>query len=335
MKINKKIIVSTLALAMGAALAGSVSGTVAWFQYSTRAQLAYIGSTAHCSENLQMKVKNTWGSEFDSSAFATAAGLTGTNLQPITSGGMEADGEFAASSLKANPVYQHFAIGDWLTAGAANYVQFTLNFRILDVDGEDDPTYLGGNLYLTNLEIVSLDDNNALDNSDLYKAIRVQIATEDNNFLFASDKDSTDTEIETDTFGSLDLNNDGELDKTEGYEWTSGRTVGVYGTADSTQTSYNVAADGVLADDSDLNAIDAGDHGLIGEIEADAENGGLEVTVTIWIEGWQKLEKIEEDNYDDKQSAESSAVWSADDYVGANFGVGMRFATDLHSVNHQ
>ena len=56
MKINnKKIIVSTLALAMGAALAGSISGSVAWYQYSTRASAQIAGSAAGTARNLYVK----------------------------------------------------------------------------------------------------------------------------------------------------------------------------------------------------------------------------------------------------------------------------------------
>ena len=52
----KKIAVSTMALAMGAALAGSISGTVAWYQYSTRSVVSYSGASAHCTENLQVRL---------------------------------------------------------------------------------------------------------------------------------------------------------------------------------------------------------------------------------------------------------------------------------------
>ena len=38
-----KVIVPTLAIAIGAAIAGSISGTVAWYQYSTRVNVAYLG----------------------------------------------------------------------------------------------------------------------------------------------------------------------------------------------------------------------------------------------------------------------------------------------------
>ena len=71
---NKKIIVSTLALAMGAALAGSISGSVAWYQYSTRATARMAATSAGTSRNLQIATsqlaKNAagWGWNLDNDA---------------------------------------------------------------------------------------------------------------------------------------------------------------------------------------------------------------------------------------------------------------------------
>ena len=111
---NKKIIVSTLALAMGAALAGSVSGTVAWFQYSTRAQAAYIGATAHCSEALEVKAvgkeSSTWGTDLKAKDVVAKDGY-GTTLEPITTGQLaenvaltKNEGEGAIEKFYKNPI---------------------------------------------------------------------------------------------------------------------------------------------------------------------------------------------------------------------------------------
>ena len=44
MKTNKKnIIIPALMMAVGLGLVGSISGTVAWYQYSTRVNVAYLG----------------------------------------------------------------------------------------------------------------------------------------------------------------------------------------------------------------------------------------------------------------------------------------------------
>jgi len=61
MKTNgKKAIIATMAIAMAAGIAGSISGTVAWFQYNTRVTSEFTGTTAKCTEFLQVRtVKQT------------------------------------------------------------------------------------------------------------------------------------------------------------------------------------------------------------------------------------------------------------------------------------
>lgn len=351
---NKKVIVSTLALAMGAALAGSVSGTVAWFQYSTRAQAAFIGTTAHCSEALEIQATEVggaptdanWKTELESSDIATACGETGTNLSPITTGALAKDaalptsGDPATLTMYANPIYQHFALNEWEKATSINYAQFDLHFRVKDVDGADTVTYLAKNLYLTDLSIVSLKDKDPSGyeedtESDLYKAIRVHLACGTSYKLFANDG-STNAEVTTSVSEKLDLNNDGKLDTSVGYsEWETVEET-AYGTTGN-QVAYNVGGTNVFAVDTDPANITA-NQGLLGETTTSGDM--LKVTVTMWIEGWQKFEKPEAGNYDEDPNADGdasdkqdSAVWSASDYIGKKFGVGLRFAVPAHAAS--
>ena len=340
MKMNKKIIVSTLALAMGAALAGSVSGTVAWFQYSTRAQASFIGTSAHCSEALEIQavakdgqaVEANWKTELKYSDVATAYGATSAKLVPITSGAIDEDDDLP-SEFYANPIFQHFDLDDWDKAVAANYAQFDLLFRVKDINGASSASYLAKNVYLTNLDIVSLKDGTSGGyvedgNSDLYKAIRVHLAG-DTNLLFAND--GTDAEkVTTSVSSELDLNNDGELDAPFAYDWETAQVAQAYGDAGN-QVAYNVGGFD-FTDDSDptIPTAKEGD-GLIG---ATTTSNILRVTVTIWIEGWQELghplavPSGVTDNADDDQ------VWDPATYIGKNFGVGFRFAVPAHnSVN--
>ena len=312
MKMNKKIIVSTLALAMGAALAGSVSGTVAWFQYSTRAQAAYIGTSAHCSESLQVSVDggSTWKTEL--SATDVAGNLvsgSATSITPITTGAQAKDAALSGT-FYANPIYQVPAYENWQTATIANYVQFSLKFRVLDVN-TNLTTQLAKDVFLTNLTIID-----ATDGADLSDAVRVHFAST-NNMLFAK------TATSTNVFGPLDLNNDGAYDKSVGYDWDE-RSELVYGTADAVQTSYAANDTDVVATDS--NAVLSGGKKLGTTV---ASGTDLTVTVTIWLEGWQKLDNIPEGNKDASES--ESAIWDSTYYVAKQFKVGMRFAVPLHS----
>ena len=338
MKINKtKIIVPTLALAMGAALAGSVSGTVAWFQYATRAQASYIGATAHCSELLEVTATKsgvaiaenaTWKNELTSTDIQGVAYDTtnhiGDDIVPITAGGIDSDDALPEKFYK-NPLYQEVDMAKWGTASAANYVQFDLHFHVKDVDGQNTVTYLSKKLYLTDLSIVSLTSANADNsaNNDIYKAIRVHIAVGTSYTLFANGVTSTTTA------GALDLNADGNNDKAASYEWnvpesnpdlSYGSKLNGEAVASTTQSSINAAGSGVLANDADPYNIVAGSNGELGTITNAAD--GLTAKVTIWLEGWQEL-----------GSSNASAMWDPATYIGQKFGVGFRFACDAH-VKH-
>lgn len=335
-----KIIVPALALAMGAALAGSVSGTVAWFQYSTRAQAAFIGTTAHCSEALEIQATavdadadpDAWGTELTASEVATACGLTGTDIAPVTSGEMEADGELDTDTFKSNPIYQHFEYDEWIAADTTNFYQFELKFRVKDIDGKDDATYLSKDLYLIDLDIVSLDENGDLDDSsDLYKAVRVHINCGNNNLLFANDTEDDNETISTAVGAYMDLNNDGNIDTTEGYEWNTSKAITPYGgDLDDVQVAYNANAYEFADDATDPSNIDGDALGTIGA----NEEGGLTVKVTMWIEGWQELSENPDDNAALPANQENAVkLWDPETYIGARFGVGFRFACDAH-VDH-
>ena len=333
---NKKtIIVPVLSIAMGAALAGSISGTVAWFQYSTRAQAAFIGTSALCSEMLEIKslgpTATAFKSELTSSEVKNVSGY-GTDLQPISSGAYTLDAALAPAGFYKNPIYQFEDSSTWGAATNANFVQLQFQIRVRDVNSGDAAYLANHNLYLTDLSIVSLNaGGTGVDESnDLYKAIRVHVAAGDYHKTFAADGVGTNATIVTDTHGQLDLNNDGNLDTTARYEWGAAGTVINYGGTEATQTVNNASKSGMFASDTDPSAIatNAGTAGLIGAIPAN-ENG-LTVTVTMWIEGWTKLATGVSGNAQNS----NTAVWDPATYLGKKFGVGFRFATELHSAHN-
>ena len=350
---KQKIIVSTLALAMGAALAGSVSGTVAWFQYSTRAQAAYIGTTAHCSEALEIQavkvggtaVEANWKTELKATDVASALTIDdnsayATNLTPITSGSMDAN-DALPTDFYSNPIYQHFALSEWEKATVANYARFELHFRVKDVNGASATSYLAKNVYLTDLSIVSLgtagtsdvnaDTDNNNDN-DLYKAVRVHISCGSTNLLFANDGTSGTT-VETVTSSTLDLNNDGQLDKEAAYDWETAGSAVAYGTTSSAptggykQVANNIGGFDFTDDDNPTIPDTAVGDGLLG---ATTDSAVLKATVTIWFEGWQGLSDEADLPSNVANSANDAQVWEPSTYIGQKFGVGFRFAVPAH-----
>lgn len=89
MKLNKKIIIPAFTLLVGTTLAGSVASTVAWYQYSTRANVSYIGTSAGTIGNLQIRLKGgEWGTRLsiqDVNDYFSAHSIEQA-IEPVTPG---------------------------------------------------------------------------------------------------------------------------------------------------------------------------------------------------------------------------------------------------------
>ena len=325
MKLNsKKIITSAMLTLIGASMVGSVAGTVAWYQYSTRASAAYVGTSAKCSEMLQVVVgtateaasaaESDWKTNLSVSNITTyiagQSGQTATTaaqVTPVTAGNQKKNA--ALNTLKAHPVYTYTAYSAWQNAAATDYVTFPLTFRVKDVDGASTTTKLAQdmNLYLQDL-LIQADGSNPSGKSDISAAIRVHFATTETtpNYMLLSNEGVT-----IDTCGALDLNgdtvDDALSDRGTAYSFET-TTALTYGDANSKEEAYDI--DDVKADDT--NGVLTGGT-AVGTI---ASGSTLTVNVTIWLEGWQKL----------GASGSQSALWDATKYVGALFDVGMTFA---------
>lgn len=318
MKTRKtKLAAIMLSSARGLAFIGSIGGTIAWYQYSTLATAAVSGSSAKCTENLQVAVGTGEGLTFKSSLTtndisnylkttrAEADKETVTVLKPVTAGNQERNATLNA--LKSNPVYQHGPYADWEDAVNTDYVTFPLTFRVLDIDGNSGNS---GNTLLNRdsklglsditIEGKDVDGNNAEGKTDISSAIRVHFSSKDGtadvNRLVSKDGG------ETVTHGSLDLNGDGNNDTMAKYEWDNSSTAIDYGSADSKETSYSAAE---MSTKDGINY-----KNYIGVIPA---NQTLTVNVTIFREGWQVLE------------GSTTAIWDATKVIGANYRVGRSF----------
>ena len=319
MKMNK-IIIPAAAVAMGIALVGSVSSTLAWYQYSTKAQAAYIGTSVGQSENLEIQRKDgKWVSNLQSSEVEKLAGadVKAKNLIPVSPGIAAADGNLDKDDALPAVANFHNSIetgvagyGDQRPDVDTNVVQFTLNIHYKKTDS--GVAFQAKKLKLIDLTIME-NASAASTKGDLYKAIRVHISAGSNNRLYANNGVNTDETITTETFGKLDTGNNGDYDKVEGYEWEN-KDYAIYGIKDSEQVAYNTS----YADNLDWEV------GTLPAAEA-----GLAVKVTIWIEGWQKLKGIPVDNKDyGVGETSSSAMWDPQTYVNKQFNVGMRFQAE-------
>ena len=315
---NKKLIVGALGLLAGAGLVGSLSGSVAWYQYSTRATMSYMGTSVHCTEALQISLDGTnWYSDLTSAQIIAAAGThTGMKLQPITEGAARAkDLATAPASFKGNPIYQYFDYANWIAADNAAYLQYNVYLRVKDINGAAVGSFLEKDVYLADLTVAANAKNasgyaNAgVTGDDFAKGLRFHITDGTTGNLITT----FGSDITTKLGGYLDLNDDTQNDKSLGYEWQATK----YGNDALEQVAGRITDFDV--DDSVADFSITGKTAL-GQTNEHGDTDALKFTVTIWLEGWAELGAI------------PATIWDVADYIH-DFQIGMRFAVKPH-VDH-
>ena len=169
----KKVIIPSFALLIGASLTATISSTLAWFQYATRAQVAYVGAMTHCSKLLKISVDNGahWGNTYYQNEMNNY--IQGNHLLPITTGpqaknaGLTYYVKDLGNNQSKNCVQfysqPNFGFGGdyshWFTASEDNYAQFTILVKVNDMDGVTNPT-LVNDVYITKM-IIQDDSSNA------------------------------------------------------------------------------------------------------------------------------------------------------------------------------
>ncbi len=196
----------------------------------------------------------------------------------------------------SNPTYQYFDVEDWDGALPSHYLQYILTLKMkedVDVDQE---------VYLEDLSFLNTDDS-------LCKMMRFHFSSE---YILDEKKESTNTLVSlsgtsTDCYGYLDLNNDGQLDKEKyTYDFDSeDKDPVLYGKKDYVETSYSVEEVKPLS----VNGVyEAGTGHALGVIPS---GGTLKLTVTTWLEGWEK-------------DGTDNTIWD-ETIKGMNYEVGMTF----------
>lgn len=317
---KNRLIVPALTLLAGLTLAGSISGTIAWYQYSTRANGAYLGMSGGTTGNLQLRLDGgEWLTRLTKNDIASylAANNLGQKVQPITSGEMDKDDALPADFYR-NPIAGKGEYSKWQKADESNYVSLPLEFRFVERNGSGENN-VAKDVYLSDLYIAA-DDANGTAKKDLSDAIRFHVASDDGvnqiNRLISKNGGSIAVN------GKLDLDGDGELDQAytgNKYGFGDGNQLVdvVYG--EGNQVAYAAKVeDGLLVktneDDLDLDELELnGASKSIGKTLASSSEY-LKVNITIWVEGWQEFA--------------NSPIWDAD-YIDSQFDIGFEFATDI------
>ena len=226
-----RIVIPTLSICLGAAIVGSISGTVAWYQYSTRVSTAYLGTTAGTSGNLKLRIKGT-DSDFVNNLTKDdiATYLGEKNIVPITAGNINEEdalnkigGNGTDKDLPKfymNPVRSYseqvpYSSPAWLQAEKSMYVSIPLELCFVEMDGiktnDVDKAYAEKDVYLSDL-LIQEDYKNNADPEDLKKdlssAIRVHIS---------SYRDDDESEGHAESAVNKLISRDGGTILTEGY----------------------------------------------------------------------------------------------------------------------
>ena len=251
----KKLIPAGIGLITFAAFVGSISGSLAWWAYSTRASVSYQGTSVTTSEQLQIGLKldatsdnidtvisslTTLGLVEDTELantnyryiFANAgSGLTATVIKTyLEKEGLYATDELAPVTTRTYTegsdlhLYESLIQGDALnntTADKSKYVHIPFVFRIIKLNAvSTDDKYAGGRkIYLSKAIAEASNDNPS---SKIQNAIRVHFnnGTASEQFILnAGDTTTTDaSQMYTNVAGCLDLDGDGYYDNNGGTE---------------------------------------------------------------------------------------------------------------------
>ena len=334
MKFNKKITVVSLSTVLGLGLVGSITGAVAWYQYSTRTTSSIIGTSTGNGGTLQIKANGgSWKRDLITSDVSVTEGNTKfAGFQPVTFGETAKNAALPANAYK-QPVRSEADMTKWAAAAAGNdknadYLQYTINLQALQLNGNANERVEKA-VYITDFVIQDHDTSDALDISD---AVRIHLAVTDSkgSRYFLISKNNLGTGMAT--HGNLDLDGDGELDKADRYEFEAATSLIDYGFLSgdhsNVQTAYYLDdgvedshASNIVATKTNGN-IDANqDDKIIGYTPAD-NNSECTIVVTIWNEGWQKFAG---------DTANSDAMWDPAKRNNAQFDVGFTFDIGDHA----
>ena len=269
MKFNKtKFVVTALTACSVAALAGSISSTIAWYQYSTRVSAVYLGASAGSKGNLRIRIKgtNNWTNDLTYLDVADYLRLhnKGQLVTPITSGPMNADDAIKTNDNGEMVFYQNPDGGvpaervgydnlSWKAADDSMYVSIPLELRF-EREDQNGLSFLEKDVYISDL-LIQGDWKNNQDpenkKEDLSDSIRVHVSSYQSNDQSQGYIDTAINRLISKnggtilTEGFLDLDGDGDLDEYlnnqsghSGYNYD-------FGNKDDSNHYYTVYGEGV------------------------------------------------------------------------------------------
>lgn len=229
MKFNKvNFVVTALSMCCGAALLGSVSSTIAWYQFTTRVSAVIVGASTGEKSNLRIRIKGTenWNTDltFRDIEEYLASVSKSQRITPITSGFMNADDPIKIDEDGNMVFYQNpneedvervnYLSPSWRRADDSMYVSIPLELSYIQKN-DDNNQFLEKDVYISNLLIQEDYKNRNNAKKDLSEAIRVHICSYQSNNQQSTELNKLISKNGGTilTEGHLDVGGDGDLDE--------------------------------------------------------------------------------------------------------------------------
>ena len=309
MKFNKKIIVASLSTVMGLSIVGAITGTVAWYQYSTRSTVSLVGTSTGNSGLLQISktgAANSWVTNLDGSD----TGSTNNNkLSPVTFGALKADGSLESDAFTL-PEYGKAGYSDWLKATKGKqYLQYDIYLRSVKIKTNGDEELVARDVYLSDITIADADPT---DDRDASGALRVHLDVDGGQKILISKDGTTNLPL----FGKLDLDGDTEPD-TVPYVFDEhyGEEI-IYGQNEKYQNADSI--DDWEAERNPTTGEFEDDTKVICTTSDDPDADPVKITVTIWLEGWEELTPY-------ASPSEITAIWDITKTADTLINIGLTF----------
>lgn len=235
-KIKLKIVLAILGLSTTASLVGSVSGTIAWYAYSTRALISYSGTSVQSTTQLQIGIKSDIEVDFKTNTplldhvtfegdtnhyyfmkvgaggmpaaiineYLSAKGYTTNVLEPLSSYTYQTGGNFDLRNRPlTNKPYEPYT-----AAEKSKYAEIPFVFRILAANTSTS-TYIGGqDIFLSGAVAKAASANDGKINESIRLYIDRTASNKSNYILNPSKAQNGKTKVA----GVLDLSSDGYYD---------------------------------------------------------------------------------------------------------------------------
>ena len=322
---KNRIIIPLLATVAGLSIVGGVGGAVAWYQYNTRVNASFIGSSVAESGVLQIsRDGTTWGRDAyyhqDDPSFVQ-------NFSPVTFGYTKVTAPGDPKVLHANealpdnnsggdaaafayPEAGNGAYSKWtkVTAGR-EFIQYKIYLKALEVNTLPSASeQMKGSEQEVFLSQVVLDGSKKMTsgenpdyNYEIQKALRVHLhvkqGLQTKDFLISREGYTVDLYSNT-----LDLDADGEIDRIGGMAWNYSNAPVMYGEEGAQSESYSISEIVAVKDSNgDFDFTPTADDIAAGIDTAEKKHNkqlicttsaseAIEITVTAWLEGWAELQ---------------------------------------------